>query len=889
MAGQIDDLKDILKNGKALIICGAGVSAALTGGRAPGWKTLIEKCVEYGQQKKLLNKHDLEDCNRWLAAGTETEQWLYAAERVRSKIGDGFRLCLADALEKLVCVNSDLLQNLKLLQGFGNSISTTNYDDLLMKGLGARAVTWLHPVDAIKIVKGTSNNIFHIHGHWAESDSVVFSASDYTRVTQPERSQFVQKLAIHRRTLVFLGCSLDGLSDANMGKLLEWFQTSWEGLGERHYVLCLEKDKTEWPDAVTPIVYGTSHVELTAFLSDLAPQPIAAVERLEVDPNLIGRGDIKQRILEWVQAGNAPVIISGGPGMGKSAMALAVAYDPAMRAKFGDERYFLRLDAAGDAHAMISAAAAKLGVRVQPATAEMIADQMAGAIARPTLLILDNLESPWDKNRAEVENVIARLAACSQLQLLLTIRGATPNLSCAAHRMDDIEQLDAADSLVLFHRATGDLFIGDSDLSKLMAVLAGHPLCITLMAAQADGSTVKDVLARWEKQRAAMVWKDGADHRMNNLNISVGLSFERLSRFGKRLARLVARLPAGFALAMARDILGDAAVEATRELKQARLVEMRDDRLSMLAPLREAILLQKVQKRADEGKLLRGMMAIAAKGKKVLQNMTPEEIAEIENLDAALLWAVDDGVTEGLIEAQIGVATFHRITTRGGANSVMRGVAFWRDRFGRQEEAICIFNLGHIALDRSDHEGSRVKFEEALPLYRKVGDVLGEANCIMILGHIALARSDHEGSRAKFEEALPLYRKVGDVVGEANCIQSLGDIALRRSDHEGARVKFEEALLLYRKAGNVLGEANCIRGLGDIVEREQDAKAAAPLWRDALALYGRIPEPYSMGATHRRLARATEGKDKAHHLAEARRLWLSIGRVDLVAEFLDSG
>jgi hypothetical protein len=58
---------------------------------------------------------------------------------------------------------------------------------------------------------------------------------------------------------------------------------------------------------------------------------------------------------------------------------------------------------------------------------------------------------------------------------------------------------------------------------------------------------------------------------------------------------------------------------------------------------------------------------------------------------------------------------------------------------------------------------------------------------------------------------------------------------------------------------------------------------------DALKLYGRIPEPYSMGRSHLRLARATKGKDKAHHLAEVRRLWLSIGRADLVAEWLDKG
>ena len=129
---------------------------------------------------------------------------------------------------------------------------------------------------------------------------------------------------------------------------------------------------------------------------------------------------------------------------------------------------------------------------------------------------------------------------------------------------------------------------------------------------------------------------------------------------------------------------------------------------------------------------------------------------------------------------------------------------------GRFQLAKTLTNIGHayarlgdIALRRSDYDAARVRYEEVLPIYRRVGDVLGVANCIVRLGEIALARSDPDAGRVRYEEALPLYRRVGDVRGEANCILRLGDIALARSDPDAAGARCEEALPLYRRVGSV--------------------------------------------------------------------------------------
>jgi tetratricopeptide (TPR) repeat protein len=62
---------------------------------------------------------------------------------------------------------------------------------------------------------------------------------------------------------------------------------------------------------------------------------------------------------------------------------------------------------------------------------------------------------------------------------------------------------------------------------------------------------------------------------------------------------------------------------------------------------------------------------------------------------------------------------------------------------------------------------------------------------------MALFHSDFQDARDRYREALSLYRKVGDVLGEANVLQRLGDLAQALSDPAVARSRYEEALNLY--------------------------------------------------------------------------------------------
>ncbi len=939
-------LIDAIAQGKALIVCGAGVSAAATGGVAPGWAKLIKDALEAAAKPGGgMAQAWVKGCAATLES-EQTEDWLTAADTIQTKLGGAnsgaYRAFFVERLGKLEATKPAIVEAIGRLHKAGARVATTNYDHLLSEAsdLPHDRADWTNPTRVIEALRGERPAIWHIHGEFDNPQSIVFSQRDYERIVNKELPQFVQHSAGLDFTLVFVGCSGSGLADDNVGRLLDWLHQGFSGLGDEHFALTTDDNKDSWPRGVTVLRVG-GRDDLPAWLERLAPAPTPR-ETFPPDPDMIGRQDRLQQLVRTILDEDRPVVIPGALGMGKTTLALAAAYDSRVVARFGAaRRAFVRLDAAPDADALLGRLAASLGVSARGSAAEILARIATASAVEPWFVILDNVETPWRGDEKATEARLGELAAIPGLRLVLTARGEPPHLTGPGARvLKDVERHDEASARALFLRHAGDEFAADPALPGFLRDLDGHPLSIELLAANAAGlPDLRGLADDWSRRRVAMLKRGRADDRLTSLRVSVDISLDALGAdsAAHRLLRLMAMLPDGLAAADARALLDDGpptaeAAAAGGRLEQARLAFRRDGRWRLLAPIRELLAADFPPEPADRARLTRVFLDRMAKGDLAGTDRWDEARemleADADNLDAMLRAAARDAPPlAGIAAAAVGLAEFHRFTGRASITSLPQVASRLRDAGDLNGEANCIFWLGLIAHDRSKHDGARARYQEALPLYRQVGSLIGEANCIKSLGDIALERSDHDGARARYEEALPLYRKVGNRLGEANCISSLGDIALERSDpdsararyeealplfrqvgsllgeanciqrlggiarersdHDDARARFEEALPLYRRCGSLLGEANCILRLGGIDEARRDLAAARERWSAALQLYEKIAAPYSIGAAHRRLARAAETPDEAAaQRTAARQAWASIGRQDLIDKWL---
>ena len=567
-------------------------------------------------------------------------------------------------------------------------------------------------------------------------------------------------------------------------------------------------------------------------------------------PHFVGRDALADEVAGALVAATVePVLLLGGPGIGKTTLSIAVVRRAEIARQFGARRVFARLDGATTGDAVKATVASAAGIPPGPGPQAALHAWLAEG---PALVVLDNLETPHAADPDGTEAALEVLTEAPDVAVLASVRG-TLRPAGVGWKAIELTPLKAPHDVDLFCELAREHAGERTGVAELVAPLGGVPLAIALLAHAAQGNPLANLRLERRARGPAALDRGGSDKHAS-WAVCVDLSFQspRMTAEARRLAAVLALLPEGAAIEDVPELLERPAVgpAAARVLAQVGVAYFENGRLRMLPPMREQVRAAYAPAPADHERTMEHFRSLAVAlgpkagkegGREAIERLGPE-------------WANVVDVLESGLSGTVPIA--------------------WIDAAC----ALCDFV-------RFSGLGSGAPLDLARSAAARIADVAREANCIRSLGDIALHRSDHDAARARYEEALPLYRKVGSVLGEANCIKSLGDIALQRSDHDAARARYEEALPLFRKVGSVLGEANCIKNLGEIALRRSDPDAARACFEEALGLYARIPEPFSMGWTERRLARlATEDAGRRAHVEAARRLWTGIQRADLVAD-----
>jgi tetratricopeptide (TPR) repeat protein len=148
-----------------------------------------------------------------------------------------------------------------------------------------------------------------------------------------------------------------------------------------------------------------------------------------------------------------------------------------------------------------------------------------------------------------------------------------------------------------------------------------------------------------------------------------------------------------------------------------------------------------------------------------------------------------------------------------------------------------------VAHEQGEFGRARALHEEALALFRELGDKRAIAISLINLGNVAKHQGEFGRARALHEEALALFRELGDTWGIAISLINLGHVAREQGDYARATALYAECLTLCRDIGGKSIAAFCLEGLAAALCAQEQPQRAARLFGAAAATRHQIGVP----------------------------------------------
>jgi tetratricopeptide (TPR) repeat protein len=196
----------------------------------------------------------------------------------------------------------------------------------------------------------------------------------------------------------------------------------------------------------------------------------------------------------------------------------------------------------------------------------------------------------------------------------------------------------------------------------------------------------------------------------------------------------------------------------------------------------------------------------------------------------------------------------------------------------RQVEGGSLRNLGIVSFYLGDYAGARRYYEQALRIYREIGDRRGESAALNNLGVVSRHQGDCLGARAYYEQVLRIKREIGDRQGEAITLNNLGTACLYLGDYPGARAYYEQALHIKREIGDRRGEGVGLSNLSLLFHHLGDDEAAREYSLHALDIAREMSDRARQGSALTLLGHALAGLGRLAEAADAYRQALDLRR-----------
>nr|VFJ47553.1 MAG: NB-ARC domain-containing protein [Candidatus Kentron sp. FM]VFJ55891.1 MAG: NB-ARC domain-containing protein [Candidatus Kentron sp. FM]VFK10686.1 MAG: NB-ARC domain-containing protein [Candidatus Kentron sp. FM] len=219
------ELKESIKNGKLVIFTGAGISMKEG---LPSWKDIVLKVLS--EKKGYIEKAS--------SYASALKDGILSPLEVLDKI-EGEKKHIFDVFEGALSKKSGHSEFIRNLSRLTSRFITTNFDSLIEDNIPRlRKITKDSPHNLNKI-DAEDSYVIKIHGDIQAVDNCVIFSSQYKSLYSDDSLAVFQiKKIFSQHTVLFLGFSF---SDPYVRELFDYISGLQEGLGPKHHIITTEK------------------------------------------------------------------------------------------------------------------------------------------------------------------------------------------------------------------------------------------------------------------------------------------------------------------------------------------------------------------------------------------------------------------------------------------------------------------------------------------------------------------------------------------------------------------------------------------------------------------------------------------------------------------------
>jgi len=197
-----------------------------------------------------------------------------------------------------------------------------------------------------------------------------------------------------------------------------------------------------------------------------------------------------------------------------------------------------------------------------------------------------------------------------------------------------------------------------------------------------------------------------------------------------------------------------------------------------------------------------------------------------------------------------------QLSEQGTAASLRQAIAKWEEALllwravgDKEWEAITLNSIGGIYDALGEQQKALEYYNQSLPLFRAIGDKEWEAITLNSIGSVYDALGEQQKALEYYNQSLPFSRALGDKTWEALNLNGIGGIYDALGEQQKALEYYNQSLSLFRALGDKTQEATILSNIGLVYDALGEKQQALDYYNQALVLSRAVGNKIQEAAT----------------------------------------